>query len=237
MIMKKLLTLAVSILFSIPAFSQTNADLEVTFVNPAAGDTITIGSSLEVHVIVKNLGPDTLKANQDTVFFGFTGLPTTLYKPQGIIQLAPGDTTQLVLQITLTAGTLGQGNFCAWAYARNTVRNNDPNNTNDTVCNSVYVQNSSTYIAGNPENDLEFVQVYPNPVDNVLNIDLSKVNQSEPIQLRVTSIGCRTTKTKTYELNTFSSKESIDVSGFPAGVYMVELRQGANIKHIKMLKR
>jgi hypothetical protein len=80
--------------------------------------------------------------------------------------------------------------------------------------------------------------IYPNPVDNVLNIVISKdlIKDDNNITIRIADINGKMILEKTGKANKESTLK-IDVSGYVPGTYLISIQTGRSVANEKFIKR
>ena len=109
-------------------------------------------------------------------------------------------------------------------------QNTDQNNPNafDNYSKTEYLYNSDNGIE--PVNNATF-KIYPNPVSNMLNIELGQ-NESRCV-LTITDLAGKTIQTK-YLVN--SNLNSIDITGLAPGMYFASVNNGNGVSTSKFIK-
>ncbi|MBA5630581.1 SBBP repeat-containing protein [Moheibacter lacus] len=93
----------------------------------------------------------------------------------------------------------------------------------------VFVQKLSQDSLGIEENEWTYVSIYPNPVQNLLNISMSQTIDSVEI------IGM---DGRVYFKQNFNANEvQINLSDLPKGVYIARIQSGKTIEHKKLIKK
>lgn len=82
----------------------------------------------------------------------------------------------------------------------------------------------SKKIAVTVKND-DVVTVYPNPSGNSVVVRLNGVNESR-VELRIFTVDGKLLESKFVSVSTADNSATIDVSGYPAGVYQLDIRSG-----------
>jgi len=76
--------------------------------------------------------------------------------------------------------------------------------------------------------------VYPNPTTGLLNVDFEAV-ENGMLQLRVLDLAGRVVTSQVIETVSGMNSLNVDLSGNPAGVYMLQLQQGERIETVKVI--
>lgn len=88
----------------------------------------------------------------------------------------------------------------------------------------------------NKENTFSKIAVYPNPVENLINVSLISESNDVIIISLFDSLG-RLIKRKEFETTVAESTKNLDVSIIPAGVYFLKISQGSLIYNSKIIKK
>lgn len=239
--MKKIYTLLVFVFAAATSFAQLNYDLQMALVTPTSGSTVDGSSPISVDFTVTNNGPDAIPAG-DTLFFAYAnGAFSALYSLTGVQNQASGfilaaDLTNggsLTLSTDL-AGAAASFDLTSWANGETcnvlcvgrgsaSLSQADPNDSD-------FTNNADSFMLSQPaagieENTIGMV-VYPNPAENVLNV------QSTEAVVSVEVYGFDG------KLVASSTNNQVDVSGLTSGayIYKVETVTG-NILKDKFIKK
>ena len=77
-----------------------------------------------------------------------------------------------------------------------------------------------------PKNEFKSISIYPNPVENNLNIQLTS-NENSKIDLYIYDIQGRIVKKQEFKDNSYILNTRLDVSSFASGIYFLKINQGA----------
>jgi hypothetical protein len=76
--------------------------------------------------------------------------------------------------------------------------------------------------------------VYPNPTTGVLNVDFETLTGGN-LEVRVLDLAGRVVTRTAVETLAGSNSFSVDLSGNPAGIYMLQLQQGERVETVKVI--
>jgi len=79
----------------------------------------------------------------------------------------------------------------------------------------------------------ELARVFPNPAVNQINI--APQSMSSDMQVRIFSISGQLLHARL--IQAFTGQESIDISGMPSGIYLIDITSGSEKQFIKLMKR
>ena len=79
----------------------------------------------------------------------------------------------------------------------------------------------------------KLLTIYPNPVRDQLTIDLAQ--PSENVILNILSLDGKIIRNES--LGSVQRSQTINVQGFPAGVYVLKITAGNNTYHLKFIKQ
>lgn len=229
---KLLLVLAVALSASL-ANAQRVIDWSVDSL--AMSDTIratSSGTPLAFSIVMKNLGPDTVKAG-DSVFYNIlfvvnnqiiTGYPSNSASNFSVIRLskdyATGDTMQL--QLALNGPRVNQSFNVTVAVTSLILNrpaiNGEPTTTDDNNVKTKAVVWMSEYGFGVGLKEFADVNlsVYPNPVSDVLNFDIDYNNAA---RVEIMDIAGRKIEAANFEMN----HASVDVRNYNKGIYLYQI--------------
>jgi len=77
--------------------------------------------------------------------------------------------------------------------------------------------------------------LYPNPVKDVYNINYDS-NSDEMLTINVVDINGKTVETHAWKVTTGANTRRFDMSGLPAGIYLVNLVGGSSAGTVKVVK-
>lgn len=243
--MKHITVFLLCIFLLSPVLAQRWVDIEIIQVAPANNFTYEQGDDFPVSLIIKNMGPDTLFTS-DSIAIRFINEQKnslifkngTAYSPWigiGAKKLAAGDTMHIdtiITASTMVPSQFFKGNICIDAYPcadsigslwncnMDTLVNNNVN------CRDIYMFPVSVIF---PDKQ-HVVSIYPNPVTNILNINIRNV-QGANVAVRNsvgTVIGIATeTKSGNFIFNT---------ANLSPGIYYVEVLSDSGTKSMKFIK-
>ncbi len=241
--MKKIYTFLAAIAVSVTLNAQI--ELEVTLDNYTAGSTVS-DDPLNMDFTITNYGPTINQGDTLVMSYIFNGANHTISTLQAgfvsifILQadMLNGDainftTTNLSMQTiydTLSPNNEGitQGDFCiavpgvGLAALQPGGNNLHPNNV---ACVTYVV----TSVVGVEENTSSKISAYPNPVADILTIDLGDAKAN---YINILDMSGRIVKT----INVNNQKEIIQVSDFDNGVYFYQVvSEGAIVKTEKFI--
>jgi len=139
--------------------AQKYCDIAINIAYPQYSDTISYGDTVTATVSITNLGPDTLFATNDSVFYGISVSPVPSIQ---FPDLNPGDTVSYpVFQYVNEEAEDRADSFCIFylPYATTYI---DTNSANDTACVTFILSGNNTAI-GRIDKRNEDVQIFPNP--------------------------------------------------------------------------
>ncbi|MEL7424157.1 MAG: T9SS type A sorting domain-containing protein, partial [Bacteroidota bacterium] len=85
-------------------------------------------------------------------------------------------------------------------------------------------------------NDSKIAMLYPNPVEDVLTLELFDTFDEQDVTLEIFSVSGK--QMATLEVDAEQRRMQLDFNAYPAGVYLVRLRLGeTNIRTMKVVKR
>lgn len=215
--MKKLL-LSLLMMAGVSAFAQK--DIAVELVNPAAGSTITSKQAFNFDVKLTNAGTVAL-TDQDTVIVLFVINNNILTdgqgRPIGIVSrtaMAVGETKTVSLNnISLTINSEGNANVCAVSSL-----SSDNNNANNAGCSAVQFKFATAL--SEIEAAANTVNVFPNPVNDVLNFS---IDYSKATNVSVMDMTGRLIENVNFEMNS----ARVDVRNYNKGVYLYQITNSA----------
>lgn len=196
--MKRIYLLLLSVLLVTGAQAQRVADIQVSLNSPKTTDVVTAGGSFSVDAVIKNLGPDSIKYNSDSVLWymsvGGGLINLTIGSSSGTTwlryhkQLKTNDTLHITFNNLTPTGYVSEKDsnrtFCFYAFPRGTKPSDtikDPVTTNNSACVS-FLWKATQFpaavksIVGNGTNT---VVLYPNPAKEVTNFDFEMVTPAE----------------------------------------------------------
>ena len=209
---------------SLTAHAQKNVDLKVSIVSPVNGEVIPFGDTVFLKISVKNLGPDTLFVNSDSIYFQFTGFPFANFNWANI---APLDSVIFDLGYEFNDdSTEYNGYDCVYLLPSYTSSYVDTNQLNDTSCVSYTLAGyNNVGISNNDANSKKHFDISPNPANQTLYLNFS-LGYAQPIIILVRDLLGRDLIYKDLGVLSGNQKQQLDISSFNSGMYIVELRVG-----------
>ncbi len=235
------------------AFAQRSINLEVTLVSPTASTVISSGTPVNMLAVVKNLGPDSLKVTDSTLWFwtlSGSPLPFPIGSNQGTFwnrfneSLMVNDTFHLNYPnrtFGYTQGVDSNRTLCINVLpnfdggANDTI--NDPTTSNNRSCVTLMFKKSTTGIAETilAEAGENKALIYPNPASAEANIAI-KMNYFADVTVKITDIAGRTVMVKDMgKLETGSHDLKLNVGNLNNGVYFYQVQMGNNISSGKLM--
>lgn len=232
--MKKLLLLFImlSTLFSLglgkTAQAQKHADLQLTIVSPQDGAVIPYGDTAFIVVSVKNLGPDTLKINRDSVFFAPSFSPVARIVWADI---APNDSAIFQYGFSDNIGFTedDKESFCVYLLANGPSTYTDTNQLNDTDCVSFTLKGMGTIGIASP--DLKAAQglaLFPNPAQGLVTLNFNQAQKSSVI-ISVYDLLGRQVLNQEQMLDAGRRSRGLDISGLHPGLYLIKVQAGSQL--------
>ncbi len=165
------------------------------------------------------------------------GGTSTIYTQGGTLQMEatvlPANATNATYTWNVTNGTgaaIIDANGLLTAFADGTVTVIASANDASGVTGSAVITIFNQTVGINEVNKNALTTIYPNPVSNTLNLDISSVhNAGEVAQIKI--VNMLGSIVGTYKLNTGNNQ--IDVNHLTNGVYYIQLSNGHAIKFIK----
>lgn len=251
--MKKIYSLALIMLIAVGASAQRNINIEATISKPTSSTVIENGKSFDILVVVKNLGPDSLKMSDSLLMFwtldgnalpfaigGQTGTAFNLWNRS----IKSGDTIQLnypgrSLSYSLSADQ--SRTMCVNIFPRfygggaDSIIDGTTSNNTDCV--------TMTFKAGNPasigqtavlEGARNTASIYPNPATAQTNLAVT-MNKGGNVTVKVLDITGRTVLSQ--DLGYQAKGEHnlpINISTLAPGAYMYQAQLGDNMTSGKL---
>lgn len=234
--------------------AQRTINLEVTLVKPTSTQTIERGVAVDLLAVVKNLGPDSLKLTDSTLWWwtlSGSPLPFPIGQSNGTYwnrfnrSLKVNDTFQLNYpgrSFGYSQGVDSNRTLCINAYP------NFDGGGNDTIADNAQANNRSCvtlkFKYGWPADVSETILgiagenkaiVYPNPASVEANIAI-QMGAIADVTIRVTDLTGRTVLSK--EMGRLEIGEHtlpLNVSNLQTGVYLYQIQMGNNISSGKMM--
>lgn len=212
---------------------QRFADLEVSLKEPVPGEVVSVNSPFDVTVKLYNRGADTIKAT-DTLRFSLSfdtsvilflvDTATLDYIPETGIEIYPEDSVNYKFQFGVGTGwDTGFTNFCVKVVPVNSVDTfGDTALNNNKGCVTMRIIDPSLGIS-KATKKLSSVDVYPNPVTDVLNFKVDTKRSHELIKVTLTNMLGRVVSNQSGT----STEIQFDVSDLAPGLYGYTVTVGA----------
>lgn len=232
----KLLFVFVMAGMSVRAQAQKkHADLQMSVYTPHQNEVISYGDTAFIRILVKNLGPDTLKIGQDSIFFSNNIFPNIA--SINWANLAPMDTAVfLTLKDWNNGSLLNDTESVCLYFIPGSSTFVDTNKSNDTACVTFILKGRVTTGIEKPQNNNCQLTLYPNPARQNVHLNFS-LTKPERAAITVSDVLGREIQRKTYSLSGGVHQEILDVSNLHSGVYFVKLQAGSQIAIEKMSVR
>jgi len=204
-------------------FGQKNVDLKLSIISPLNGAIIPFGDTAQVIISIKNLGPDTLTMNSDSLFYTTSIFPTVYSSAS--VNLAPFDSvTYMALYTINNAEEDATKSACAYLLPSSSYL--DSNQTNDTSCVSFTLKaQENTGIDGTQFSLNEDFLIYPNPAKQKVNLSFN-IPQKELVTISVYDFLGRKVLNQHYNMLSGNQTKVLDISECHPGQYLVELQIG-----------
>lgn len=208
---------------NLTAHAQKHVDLQLSIVSPHSGEVIPFGDTAFLNISIKNLGPDTLFANSDTLYYGVTGFP---YANADWANIAPFDSAIIDVAFQYNDdSTQSSEILCAYLlpYSPTYV---DTNQLNDTSCVAfTFAGYSNVGISNVDANSNKYFTISPNPASQILHLNFN-LEHTQPIIVLVHDLLGRELIHKDLGLLLGNQRQQLDISSLHSGMYMVELSAG-----------
>jgi hypothetical protein len=228
--MKKLSFYFIALLFvalnvNQEGFAQKHADLQMSIATPSENEIIPYGDTVLVKILVKNLGPDTLRIGSDSVFFTGTLFPwvTSI----NWANLAPMDTAIFLFLYDENIGNPEDESehLCSYFLPFSSTYI-DTNQDNDTACISFIMKGSGhTGISNNELNTPKGFELFPNPGAQKVNIKFYLSN-AEKVTIKIRNLIGRQVMETDYRGLSGTLNKELDVSRLSPGIYFVSIAAG-----------
>lgn len=252
--MKKIYSLALLMMLAVGAFAQRDINLEVTLVSPTASTTISAGNSFNILAVVKNLGPDSLRTTDSTLWFmslSGQGLPFTFGSTTGVFwlrfnrSLKVNDTMQFNFPnrvLNYSQNVDSQRTMCFNALptfdggGNDTVADNDL--TNNTSCVTLtfkanFASNVDEIFVS--EAGVSEAVVYPNPANKFTNVHVNMAYNAD-VFVRVLDITGRTVLTTPAQfMEKGDHKIELDLQNLQSGMYIYQVQMGKDVASGKIM--
>ncbi|MBS1688849.1 MAG: T9SS type A sorting domain-containing protein [Bacteroidetes bacterium] len=222
--MKKLFTLIAFIGLALGAKAQHTCDLKVQAFGPASFGSL---DTFNVYYVVTNLGPDSFKANSDTLLYYLNG-----NFAGGYIKLAMAVNQSDTFALTLNSAAYSHPadstrQICIEIRGLNTSADSviDHDLTNNESCISI-VQLDVKNVTSN----IGDISMYPNPAQSMANFDV-KINQSASVSVKVYDmIGREVYSNNAGKLNSGKHTFSMSTNELANGIYIYQVIVGDETK-------
>lgn len=214
----------ICLMASLFSAAQKHADLQFSVVYPQNNAIIPYGDTIPIKVSVKNLGPDTLFLNVDTIYYGITVFPNfTLYNYANIPPLDTAIFTVLYAYSTENKDVVDT--ICTYLLPTATTYV-DSNSENDTACVSFTLKGRNSTGVSNLSIHKNGLILFPNPADNSVNIHFETPQTTQIIGIKIKDILGRTVIQEDQTLSANSKNFDLDVSTLKQGFYFIEIMSG-----------
>ncbi len=233
--MKKIVLLAAFALASLFTFAQRTIDWQTLSIDsPASMRSTPTGTPINLQVVLKNLGPDSLTV-ADTVFFQFAITNTNpviyypgpdqnsfnIFKPTKTYKTGDTMIVRRPLSINLVANNSLNANLRVISIVRGAdiTAEGQAALTNNVAVKTITWFNPQGWAVGLGE-EFELaastLKVYPNPVSDVLNFD---IDYNKASTVNVLDITGKLIETVSFDLN----KAQVNVSNYNKGIYLYQV--------------
>lgn len=175
---------------------------------------ITIGTNT-ISAYIRNMG--LVKLDSVTISYQVDANPVVTEKFIGSVNA--GDS---VLYTFTTPANISNSSARICVFTDNPNGLLDIDKTNDTLCKTIQISSLADNITG-----LDAWNVYPNPVQDVVNIQLS-LNTPQNIVIQVVDVTGKVLQSENYVLGNGSHVVSQDISKLPAGMYVLRMLNDNN---------
>lgn len=254
--MKKLFTIALVALISTTAYAQRSIDWSVDeVISPTElNSDFSSGTAIPLSIVLKNNGPDMAKIG-DTVLYqmlitttgnqiilGYPAANTTQFAFRILTKdMAKDDTLQIVQN--LTSNLYFSQSTNVKYFITSILRNGGsadpitaevaPNTTNNSTNKQIVWYNPQKWEVSIKDVDYNNVTVSPNPVADVLNLELNIANVAVDSKVEVLDITGKVVLTSTVAKGTNTA--SINTSTVANGVYFVKVTNGDVVSSTKIV--
>lgn len=228
--MKKILSCCLFILCFIAVhevFAQKDIDLQLELLEPIDGSVYNAGDTMFIEIRIINHGPEDIQL-EDT----FRIANNETFVPMLItnVEIPASTNFDFLIGVTIYAPEEDESiSRCYYILSQANVGFLDDIQDNDTTCFTVTFKGSTTSI---DENLKETVMVYPNPMSDVLNIDLGGWNSKEVIITIYDLLG-----KKIYQKATkHQERVSIQTDMWSTGIYILDIEGHKERRRVKVQK-
>ncbi len=200
-------------------------DLEINIVTPDDQATFTLNEPFDLEFYFKNLGPDTIVAD-DTLLVQFSGMTSPQTYLIGKILNPYADTIHFKTSLTVSATNANPVNFCVIGQIHSSI-NKDNDFTNNSQCRMLYFEEKITGIAelAAQTASVSELDIYPNPATDLVRINY-KVKEQGNVALTITDMsGRKLMQTDLGKKNSGDNNISTDISTLPSGIYFIEITE------------
>jgi hypothetical protein len=237
--------------FSLSAVAQRTVSISLQIDEPVAGATITADTPYNYQLTLTNNGPDDIKTT-DTIRL-MLGI-NSQYFLQTLIQMNPvsiasGGTQAFTYpNAIISGGTAGTVNGCVFAvvFSRNqsdSINNSATGTINATNCKSYnYVIQSGNPTSKNRDYTVHAFdfELYPNPVQQLLNVDYYLVNVKgipETVHFEVFNTAGQSVHAIGVAPESIGRNNiQLDLGHLPKGIYFIKMTGGNEIFSGKFIK-
>jgi hypothetical protein len=249
------LLVALFVAFAANSFAQRSINLKCTMASPAANATITSGSPITVDAVVTNLGPDSLKMSDTTLYYlTINNAPVTItsgsssgaYWIRWNRSLKVNDTMHITYSsLTFTYGSKAdsQRTICMNVLPYKDVPANDtiadPDKTNNSGCvtttwkanpTSVEDFNNTSILAGANSSAL-----YPNPASDVVNVAIA-LNYTTEVSVKVMDLSGRVVMSvENGKMSKGDHTVTLNTASLKTGLYLYQVIMGNEVSNGKLM--
>lgn len=226
------------------SFAQRSCDLQVTMSSPTAGTNITSGQPFNLSYVVKNNGPDALKAG-DTAIWALT-INNAIVNGSAFFSILTTDVAKDGIVVTynqnqtFTFGTnTANANLCAVFSATNrsfgVAKVADAVPTNNTGCVVVNMKTAGIKSIGKGLALATEINASPNPANESVNISYTLVNPATVTITLFDMSGRQVLESITDKQGAGANTMHFNTSELNAGMYFYEVRIGDQAERYKLM--
>lgn len=222
-----------------------NINLESKIVKPAAGSTITGGTTLNIEYTFTNKGTGAIKAGDTLVFADPFNNPNEIWIRVMTSDKNTNDTISIKRAQPVGTGIQNGTNlqYCivggVWKGSANTPLMETDTSNNDACVGGITVTGGTTGVAGiNLKNDgtQESLIIVPNPASAQVKFDFV-ANSAAEVKVRVIDITGREVFTQNFgKAYVGQTNYSLNISNLNNGIYFVEMAQEGRRANGKVVK-
>lgn len=247
------LLMTLFIAFAGTALAQRSINLKVDIEEPTASQTIESAKSFNIRATVTNMGPDSLRTTDSTLWFvTLDGNPVnfTFGSQQGAYWLRfnkhvpSGDTFHIWIdnrQITYTQATDMNREICFNVLPRfngggaDTISDGDLTNNSD--CVTVLFKKSTVSVGEVLITDAgtNVASVYPNPATRTANVEVKMANKAEVSVSLMDVTGRTIVNNAPVSLEPGVHTLPIDIATVPTGLYIYQVQMGNDVSSGKLM--